>query len=121
MGHLAAAVVGITTALGPSEVMMLTTGAVIVPSSSSLLFLALTGILAAGTCGAGAVVAPTVVWAYNQSGAIGDSVKLSGRICRILGSEPPVGFTYELFLDEQAQKISKSKGNGTATVVSRSW
>jgi lysyl-tRNA synthetase class 1 len=41
-----------------------------------------------------------------------DSVKLSARICRILGSEPPVGFTYELFLDEQAQKISKSRGNG---------
>jgi lysyl-tRNA synthetase class 1 len=41
-----------------------------------------------------------------------DSVKLSGRICRILGTAPPVGFTYELFLDEQAQKISKSKGNG---------
>ena len=37
---------------------------------------------------------------------------LSGRICRILGSEPPAGFTYELFLDEQAQKISKSRGNG---------
>jgi lysyl-tRNA synthetase class 1 len=41
-----------------------------------------------------------------------DSVRLSGKICRILGSEPPAGFTYELFLDEQAQKISKSKGNG---------
>ncbi|WP_131115015.1 lysine--tRNA ligase [Lichenihabitans psoromatis] len=41
-----------------------------------------------------------------------DSVKLSGRICRALGSEPPDGFNYELFLDEQGQKISKSKGNG---------
>jgi lysyl-tRNA synthetase class 1 len=43
-----------------------------------------------------------------------DSVRLSGRICKILGSEPPTGFTYELFLDEAAQKISKSKGNGIA-------
>ena len=41
-----------------------------------------------------------------------DSVRLSGRICRILGGAPPEGFTYELFLDEHAQKISKSKGNG---------
>lgn len=41
-----------------------------------------------------------------------DSVKLSGRIVRALGSEPPEGFNYELFLDEQGQKISKSKGNG---------
>jgi lysyl-tRNA synthetase, class I len=41
-----------------------------------------------------------------------DSVKLSSRICRALGSEPPAGFNYELFLDENGQKISKSKGNG---------
>ncbi|GBQ71694.1 lysyl-tRNA synthetase [Ameyamaea chiangmaiensis NBRC 103196] len=41
-----------------------------------------------------------------------DSVKLSSKICRILGKEPPEGLTYELFLDEQGQKISKSKGNG---------
>ena len=50
---------------------------------------------------------------YEMSGKdLIDSVKLSAKICRILGSEPPVGFTYELFLDEQAQKISKSRGNG---------
>ena len=41
-----------------------------------------------------------------------DSVKLSGAICRALGGDPPDGFIYELFLDEQGQKISKSKGNG---------
>jgi len=41
-----------------------------------------------------------------------DSVKLSGDICRALGGTPPEGFNYELFLDEQGQKISKSKGNG---------
>ncbi len=50
---------------------------------------------------------------YEMSGKdLIDSVRLSGRICRILGGVPPEGFTYELFLDEQAQKISKSKGNG---------
>jgi lysyl-tRNA synthetase, class I len=41
-----------------------------------------------------------------------DSVKFSGEICRALGGTPPEGFNYELFLDEQGQKISKSKGNG---------
>jgi lysyl-tRNA synthetase, class I len=41
-----------------------------------------------------------------------DSVKLSGEICRALGSSPPEGFNYELFLDDKGQKISKSKGNG---------
>ncbi len=30
----------------------------------------------------------------------------------MLGAEPPDGFNYELFLDEQGQKISKSRGNG---------
>src|ERR1700719_1540987 len=41
-----------------------------------------------------------------------DSVKLSGKICAALGGTPPEGFNYELFLDDQGQKISKSKGNG---------
>jgi len=52
---------------------------------------------------------------YEMSGKdLIDSVRLSGRICRILGGRPPVGFTYELFLDENGEKISKSKGNGLA-------
>ena len=41
-----------------------------------------------------------------------DSVRLSGEICRALDGTPPEGFNYELFLDENGQKISKSKGNG---------
>ena len=41
-----------------------------------------------------------------------DSVTLSGRIARVLGARPPEGFNYELFLDAEGQKISKSKGNG---------
>ena len=50
---------------------------------------------------------------YEMSGKdLIDSVKLSSRICRILGGVPPTNLTYELFLDEQGQKISKSKGNG---------
>jgi lysyl-tRNA synthetase, class I len=50
---------------------------------------------------------------YEMSGKdLIDSVKLSSRICRVLGGTPPEGFNYELFLDEKGQKISKSKGNG---------
>jgi lysyl-tRNA synthetase, class I len=50
---------------------------------------------------------------YEMSGKdLIDSVRLSSTICRALGGEPPATFTYELFLDENAQKISKSKGNG---------
>ncbi len=52
---------------------------------------------------------------YEMSGKdLIDSVRLSGRICRILGGTPPEGFTYELVLDENGEKISKSKGNGLA-------
>lgn len=50
---------------------------------------------------------------YEMSGKdLIDSVTLSGKICRILGGVAPIGLTYELFLDEQGGKISKSKGNG---------
>ncbi len=50
---------------------------------------------------------------YEMSGKdLIDSVKLSSRICSVLGARPPEGFNYELFLDENGQKISKSKGNG---------
>ncbi|MCC7427203.1 MAG: lysine--tRNA ligase [Alphaproteobacteria bacterium] len=50
---------------------------------------------------------------YEMSGKdLIDSVKLSSRICRILGGVPPENLTYELFLDEKGEKISKSKGNG---------
>ena len=34
------------------------------------------------------------------------------RICEILGGVAPEHFVYELFLDENGEKISKSKGNG---------
>lgn len=50
---------------------------------------------------------------YEMSGKdLMESVQLSSKICRILGSAPPEGFTYEMFLDENGEKISKSKGNG---------
>jgi lysyl-tRNA synthetase class 1 len=41
-----------------------------------------------------------------------DSVKVSNKICRVLGGVPPDGFNFEHFLDENGQRISKSKGNG---------
>lgn len=36
----------------------------------------------------------------------------SGKIARVLGGRKPEGLIYELFLDENGEKISKSKGNG---------
>jgi lysyl-tRNA synthetase class 1 len=50
---------------------------------------------------------------YEMSGKdLIDSVKASSEICKVLGGTPPLNLTYELFLDEQGAKISKSKGNG---------
>jgi len=50
---------------------------------------------------------------YEMAGKdLMESVKLSSAITRILGALPPEGFSYELFLDENGEKISKSRGNG---------
>ncbi|MGC9270216.1 lysine--tRNA ligase [Acidiphilium sp.] len=50
---------------------------------------------------------------YEMSGKdLIDSVRLSSAIVRAMDAEPPETFTYELFLDDKGQKISKSKGNG---------
>jgi lysyl-tRNA synthetase class 1 len=50
---------------------------------------------------------------YEMSGKdLIPTVELSQKIARILGIKPPESFTYELFLDDKGEKISKSKGNG---------
>ena len=50
---------------------------------------------------------------YEMAGEdLTESVRLSNRIVRALGGEPPAGFNYQLFLDEDGKKISKTKGNG---------
>lgn len=50
---------------------------------------------------------------YEMAGEdLTESTKLSSRIVRALGGEPPEGFNYQLFLDEEGKKISKTKGNG---------
>lgn len=50
---------------------------------------------------------------YEMSGKdLIDSVTQSSKIVRILGRRPPEGFHFEMFLDENGEKISKSKGNG---------
>jgi len=41
-----------------------------------------------------------------------ESSNLSGKIVRALGGNPPLGFFFELFLDETGAKISKSIGKG---------
>lgn len=42
----------------------------------------------------------------------GPNAPIYQKICKILGGRGPVNFIYELFLGEDGDKISKSKGNG---------
>ncbi|MCK5385089.1 MAG: lysine--tRNA ligase [Alphaproteobacteria bacterium] len=50
---------------------------------------------------------------YEMSGKdLKTSADISKRILKILGKPNPAGFHYEMFLDEEGKKISKSKGNG---------
>lgn len=50
---------------------------------------------------------------YEMAGEdLTESVKLSNRVVKALGGTPPSGFNYQLFLDENGHKISKTKGNG---------
>ncbi len=50
---------------------------------------------------------------YEMAGKdLSESVTLSSKIVQVLGATPPAGFSYELFLDQEGRKISKSKGNG---------
>ncbi|MGA7871869.1 MAG: lysine--tRNA ligase [Candidatus Binatus sp.] len=41
-----------------------------------------------------------------------DSARLSGQILRVMGAQPPLGFPFEMFLDEDGRKVSKSVGRG---------
>lgn len=45
-----------------------------------------------------------------------DSARLSGRILRLLGGEPPLGFAYEFFLEAGGGRVSKSKGTQGVSV-----
>jgi len=41
-----------------------------------------------------------------------DSARLSGQILPVMGARPPLGFPFEMFLDEEGHKVSKSVGRG---------
>ncbi len=50
---------------------------------------------------------------YEMSGKdLISSVQMGSRICRAIGGRPPEALSYELFLDENGERISKSRGNG---------
>ena len=54
---------------------------------------------------------------YEMSGKdLVDSVRQSSRIVRLMGKQPPVGFSYEFFLDEEGRGLASSAGRMGVTV-----
>lgn len=47
---------------------------------------------------------------------IASNIEIYSKICKLLGSKGPINFIYEMFLDEDGRKISKSKGNMSINV-----
>ena len=43
-----------------------------------------------------------------------ESFVISEKVIRLMGRRPPLGYKYELFLDEEGRKISKKIGNGVS-------
>ncbi len=41
-----------------------------------------------------------------------ESARLSGQIVKLLGGRAPLGFAFEMYLDEEGHKVSKSVGRG---------
>jgi len=73
LGGATAAMAG-AYALGPSEIVMMVSGAMHVPSSGALLFIPLYSILAGGSCAVAAAAEPAVLWAMDQSDNISAAV-----------------------------------------------
>jgi hypothetical protein len=65
---VAGATAGMTASYiaGPSEVIMLVVGGVVVPSSSSILFWGLFGTIAAAGCAIGELATPATSWLYSR-------------------------------------------------------
>ena len=74
----AAAMVAVFAA-GPTESLMILSGAMHVPSSTSVLFIPLMSILGGGACAIGAAAQPAVSWAIEQSDNIAANVAAAGQ------------------------------------------
>jgi lysyl-tRNA synthetase, class I len=50
-----------------------------------------------------------------------DSARISGQIVKLLGGRPPLGFPFEMYLDEEGHKVSKSVGRGVGVAQWRRY
>ncbi len=67
-----------TYAAGPSELVMLLMGGLVVPSSSPVLFISLIGTMTSVACGAGVAVEPLVEWAWKRATFNAQQVSAAG-------------------------------------------
>lgn len=87
---LATPIMAAAYAVGPTEIMMLVTGAVIVPSSSTQLLISLGGILGAAACSVGAAITPNVLWTVE---ALGHKQNSASAEKSVPGELKPVSLT----------------------------
>ncbi len=88
-GVAAAGGMAATYIAGPSEITLLWGGGMLIPSNSIMLAVALLGQIGASACAIGVVATPTVLWAYDQSGAIADKLL---RVSQGVGQRVMVAF-----------------------------
>jgi hypothetical protein len=102
----AAASLGAAYAIGPSEIVMMVSGAMHIPSSGPLLFIPLFSLMAGGSCALAAAAQPAVAWAGEQSDNIAKSV---GEQFSALGDHL-VGNQSAQYADAAVDDASKSGG-----------
>ena len=76
-------------AVGPSELIMLVVGGLIVPSSSEVLFIGLMSTMASMACGAGAAITPAVLWAVKQAQGNGSQASAAAPTAAVVLAEAP--------------------------------
>ena len=77
-------------AAGPTEGIMILSGAMHLPSSTAVMFIPLMSILGGGACAIGAAAQPAISWAIEQSDNIGAQVSAAGQSVFSSGSSAPV-------------------------------
>jgi membrane protein DedA with SNARE-associated domain len=96
----AAVTMAATYAVGPSEIIMLVVGGVIVPSSSSVLFASLMATMASLGCVGGATITPLVTRAWTEFKARDQTASTSAADTRV----PPFG-EVQASIGDQEQEI----------------
>ena len=94
LASAAAAMVAVFAA-GPTESLMLLSGAMHLPTGTAVLFIPLASILGGGACAIGAAAQPAVSWAIEQSDNLAAEVASAGESVFASGADAPAGTAKE--------------------------